>query len=363
MLQLFPSRQIAWYMAKLFLTRTFAVLIMLVLILQTLDLLGESGKILAVSTNDQGDILSYIGMRIPQLIARFLPYAVLLATLITFSGLSQHSEVVSMKAAGLSAHQILAPMLLASLVIAGGHFVFNDLVVAPSTAKLKRWQDVKYGAIPSDSGTKINVWVREGQDLINAATVSGVGAGTKLTDVAVYLRANNGLRQVIRAASGSYVGGAWQLKNVQLFNVSSVTSHRYDQLNVGKGIAPNRFHIVKINGDARGFFPLARDIVDMNAAGKRTANLEAILWHKISGPLSAVLMPLLGAVAAFGLARSGTLFLRAAIGMALGFTYFVADNFALAMGNLGAYPPLLAAWAPFFLFFLIGETVLLRTEE
>ena len=49
--------------------------------------------------------------------------------------------------------------------------------------------------------------------------------------------------------------------------------------------------------------------------------------------------------------------------MALGFAYFVADNFALAMGNFGAYPPLLAAWAPFVLFFLIGETVLIRTEE
>ena len=53
----------------------------------------------------------------------------------------------------------------------------------------------------------------------------------------------------------------------------------------------------------------------------------------------------------------------AVIGMALGFTYFVADNFALAMGNIGAYPPLLAAWAPFLLFLLIGEAVLIRTEE
>ena len=44
--------------------------------------------------------------------------------------------------------------------------------------------------------------------------------------------------------------------------------------------------------------------------------------------------------------------------MALGFAYFVADNFSLAMGNAGAYPPLLAAWAPFLLFLLIGETVL-----
>ncbi len=74
-------------------------------------------------------------------------------------------------------------------------------------------------------------------------------------------------------------------------------------------------------------------------------------------------MPLLAAVAAFGLARAGQLFLRAVFGMALGFAYFVADNFSLAMGNFGAYPPLLAAWAPFLLFLLIGETVLVRTEE
>jgi lipopolysaccharide export system permease protein len=48
----------------------------------------------------------------PQLIARFLPYSVLLATIITLVTLNQNSEVVAMKAAGLSAHQVLAPLLL-----------------------------------------------------------------------------------------------------------------------------------------------------------------------------------------------------------------------------------------------------------
>ena len=90
---------------------------------------------------------------------------------------------------------------------------------------------------------------------------------------------------------------------------------------------------------------------------------DAGLAHKISGPSSTVLMPLLAAVAAFGLARSGQVLLRACVGMALGFAYFVADNFSLAMGNVGAYPPVVAAWAPFLLFLLIGETVLVRTEE
>ena len=88
------------------------------------------------------------------------------------------------------------------------------------------------------------------------------------------------------------------------------------------------------------------------------------MWHKISGPLSALLMPLLACGrGVWALRGPGGLFVRAVIGMALGFAYFVADNFALAMGNLGAYPPFIAAWAPFLLFLLIGETVLVRTEE
>lgn len=121
--------------------------------------------------------------------------------------------------------------------------------------------------------------------------------------------------------------------------------------------------ISKVDADSQDFAQLKQSIALMDASGRRTAELKAKWWHKFSGPLSAVLMPLLGAVAAFGLARSGQLFIRAVIGMALGFAYFVVDNAALAMGNFGGYPPMLAAWAPFLLFALIGETVLIRTEE
>ena len=80
--------------------------------------------------------------------------------------------------------------------------------------------------------------------------------------------------------------------------------------------------------------------------------------------LGPVVPPLLAsALAAFGLARSGQLFVRAVGGMALGFAFFVVDNAALALGNFGGYTPFLAAWSPFVLFALIGETVLIRTEE
>lgn len=362
-MQFFPSRQISLYMARLFLLRTLAVLAMLVLILQTLDLLGESGKILSVAGNGQGDVWNYVAMRAPQIISRMLPFSVLLGTLITFTTLSQHSEVVAMKAAGLSAHQILAPLIIASLLVAATSFIFNDTIVAPATARLKKWQDAEYVKLPADSGVKSNVWVREGQDIINAGMVSRIGGQTRLNDVSVYLRSENILRRVITADSGVYVNGAWRLSGVSVFDASSVGTKNYRHLLVGRGVTPDRFQYTKVDGEALGFLPLYRAIQALSAAGRRTGSLESILWHKISGPLSALLMPLLAAVAAFGLARSGALFLRAVIGMALGFVYFVADNFALAMGNLGAYPPWIAAWAPFLLFFLIGEAVLVRTEE
>jgi lipopolysaccharide export system permease protein len=362
-MQFFPSRQITLYMGRLFLVRTFAVLAMLVLILQTLDLLGESGKILAVAGNSQGDVLAYVGMRAPQIVARMLPFSVLLGTLITFTTLSQNSEIVSMKAAGLSAHQILAPLVVASLLVAATSFIFNDNVVAPATAKLKAWQDAEYEKVPLDSGIKNNVWVREGQDIINAGSVMGKAGKTSLLDVKVYLRSQNVLRQIISAKSATFSKDGWLLKDVRQFDVATLEERSFAALTVGAGITPDRFQYVKVDGESLGFVALYKAIQGLKSGGRRTSSLEGVLWHKISGPLSALLMPLLAAVAAFGLARSGALFLRAVIGMALGFIYFVADNFALAMGNLGAYPPMIAAWAPFLLFFLIGETVLVRTEE
>ena len=101
-LEFFPSRTLTAYLARLFVVRVLAVLLMLVLVLQTLDLLGESGKILAAPGNGQAQLWTYVGLRIPQLVARFLPYSVLLATIITLAALNQNSEVIAMKAAGLS---------------------------------------------------------------------------------------------------------------------------------------------------------------------------------------------------------------------------------------------------------------------
>ena len=361
----FPSRQISWYMARLFLTRTFAVLALLVVVLQTLDLLGESGDILAYAGNGDAQLWHYVGLRIPQIIARFLPFSVLLGTLIMLAGMNQNSEIVSMKAAGLSAHQILAPLIASALGVAIISYAFNERVVARATASLSAWQAVDYGPIPTDSGVKSNPWVRDGNNLVTAAIVAGRGNNVQLRKVEIFNRVNNSLTTIVQAPRGHYdaASKSWVLEDARQFDVARGTERQVGTVRFGNAIRPDQFTLAKVDPDAMTFSELRAAIDDLRDAGRPTAELEGSLWHKLSGPLSALLMPILGSVAAFGLARSGQLFVRAVLGMALGFAYFVADNFSLAMGNLGAYPPILAAWAPFFLFLLVGETVLFRTEE
>jgi lipopolysaccharide export system permease protein len=364
-MQFFPSRRLALYMGRAFLVRSFAVLAMLIVVLMTLDLLGQSGDILAHPGNGEAELWRYVGLRAPQIAATFLPFSVLLGTLITLVAMNQHSEIISMKAAGLSAHQILAPLIIAAFGIAALSYAFNERVVTRASSALNAWEAVDFGEVPRDRGLKSNVWVREGNNLVTAGIVAGQGQNVALRQVEIFHRVNNRLIDIVRAPRGRYDPGtkSWLLQDARRFDVNRGTVQTLGTIHAGKGIRPDQFTLAKVNPDDLTFDELNQAISDLRDAGRPTTELEANLWHKISNPLSAILMPLLGSIAAFGLARSGHLFIRAVMGMALGFAYFVADNFALAMGNLGAYPPFLAAWAPFLLFLMLGEAVLVRTEE
>src|SRR5690606_23338344 len=152
------------------------------------DLLSRSGDILAVRGNGEAELFRYVSLRIPQLVARFLPYSVLLATILTLATFNQNSEVVAMKAAGLSAHQILAPLVLAALAVAGLQFAFNERIVVRSNAALKAWEAVDYGPVPLDPDARINIYLNDGNDVLLASRIDGAGPQTAMHGVTFYER-------------------------------------------------------------------------------------------------------------------------------------------------------------------------------
>ena len=292
-LDFMPSRSLALYLARLFLTRTLAVLLLLVMVLMTLDLLGESGNILEVPGNGEAELWRYVTLRVPLLIQRFLPFAALLGTLIAFTALNQHSEVVAMKAAGLSAHQILAPLIVTSTFIAIAAFAFNEGVAVKSARMVNAWNDNDYRPIRGSSGVISNIWVKAGDDLVHADIASGRGRSLQLQGVTIYQRSGGALEEVVKAERAVQAGNSWKLVRVRTYDTSMNVVRGTAEAIALPGVTPDRFTLAKVKPDETDIVALNDKIAELERAGRPTEEARAGLWHKISGPLSIVLMPLL----------------------------------------------------------------------
>ena len=298
-LDFFPSRTMSLYLAKLFVVRIMLVLVLLVLVLLALDLLLATGKILSTEGNGQAEIVRYASLRLPQLVSRYLPYSMLLATLISLVTLNQSSEFVTMKAAGLSARQVLSPLLLTAAVVAVLSFGFKERVVTRANTTLKAWEVAAYGPIPADQtltgGVRSRIYLSDGGSILTAATLTGSGHDIVLSGVTWYDRGENGIiREQVRSERATYAAPGWRLQAPERFNVAGATTENLRELIVGEALSPGQIMLQFIDPDAQSFWELSASINAYETAGPNTDVMRAKWWHRLSGPLWALLMPLLG---------------------------------------------------------------------
>ena len=197
-------------------------------------------------------------LRIPPLISRFLPFSALLGTLIAFVTLNQNSEVVAMKAAGLSAHQILAPLIIASLVLAGALFAFNETVVVKSARVVTAWSDNDYKPIPPESGILSRVWLLQGDDLIKAGIVSGhppIFRSSKLPSTTAAAACCSAL-SLQRVHCRRPREGDWLLQDVRVYDANMNVVRRASQMPAMRGVTPNQLTLAKVDPNDLDYWTL-----------------------------------------------------------------------------------------------------------
>lgn len=360
-----PSQSLGRYIARLYMIRFAGLLLGIVAVLQMLDLLAASDAILAAEGADYNSILRYISLRLPQLLSQFIPFTALLATLLTLATLNQSSEIIVMKASGLSAFRILLPLLLPSALIGVAHFAFNETVLVSANAELQYWEDNAYAVdLPPPPEYAAEARIIEDGKLILTEAVSRNGNVVILDKVSIYEQAGpSQLGELTRANFATHVDGTWRLFEVRRFDPQTQTFTAEDNRIWDLDVGPDRFFSSTVQPDFVNFFALARTIKRLEGEGRNVTAIKSAWYQKLSQPFSVLLMPLLAAIAGFGVHRAGSLLLRVVLGMALGFTFFVADNFMLAMGQFGVAPPPLAAGGPLLLFLSLGLAMLFVTEE
>jgi len=354
-----------WYMARTFALRIVVALVTILALLQTMDVVGESNRILAASGAGEGDLWRYAGLRLPLLLSQFLPFTVLIAALITFGTFAATSQVIVMRALGLSPHQILAPMLTVGALCGLFHFVWNEEVAMSAAARLAMWQAGGYGRagarVPASADA---TWVATPQGVVRAR-VSPRGGGLGVSGVAIFaMTAEGQLSKVILAEDGVLGDdGIGTLRNVRAIDLAGDALREVPRTDWFPGVRPEHFLYHTAVAEQTSLTHLMQSIRAATDIAHDTRILSTELHHKFARPMASLLMPLLAALVAFGLARTNNVLMRAGAALALGFGYFIFDDLMMSMGRAGALPPMLAAWTAGVLFFLVSEAMLFRSEQ
>jgi len=353
------------YIARLFAVRVVVVLLVIIALLQAMDLVGESTKILAAAGAGDGDLWRYASLRFPVLVSQFLPFTVLIAALITFSTLAATSQVVAMGTLGLSPHQTLAPVLAVGALCGIFHFAWNEAVAMPAARHLSVWQASGYGTGRPVSGLRGEItWITV-RDGVMRARISLEDGGLALEDVAIFQTAATGELSEVTLATGGFLGndGVGDLREARTIDLATKALHAAAFADWKPGITPAHLLYRQPVPEETAFPELWRAIRVASMIGRDTRTLWAEFNHKLARPFASVLMPLIATLAAFGLARTNTVLTRAAAALAIGFAYFIFDNSLMSMARAGALPSSIAAWGAALLFLIAGEALLLRSEQ
>jgi lipopolysaccharide export LptBFGC system permease protein LptF len=109
------------------------------------------------------------------------------------------------------------------------------------------------------------------------------------------------------------------------------------------------------------FFELRDYLQDLKQSGFDVVPLSVKLHKKISFPLFALIMALIGLPFAFSMGKRGAL-TGIALSFAIAIVFWVTDGLFEALGNLNELPPIAAAWSPNILFGLGGLYLFLRVR-
>ncbi len=346
------------YLLKLMGGRILIALLALVGILQILDLLDVTNDILDRDLGAAG-VGYYALLRLPRLIEQAAPLAVLAGALFAFGKLAGDSAVTAMRSTGFSAYRLTAMAAPAAVALTLVQLVIG-LQIAPRTDQILStwWQ----ASSPKDPSKVIDpMTFRVGDELVVA--VPRDPDGHSLEKVTIYRRDQAGrLIQRTSAQAAVYQEGRWRLiePRFETLGTASVTEGQARIMDWTQALRP---------ADVRALAQGQTSVTPAEASRALSGGLsvrprtfyDTQLQRSWAAPIACIVMLLLSAPAALANFRGGgaTLIVQC---MAAGLLFLVFDGAFTALGENGAVPPILAAWAAPAMFAALGMSVLLYLE-
>lgn len=313
------------------------------------------------------EVIGLALLQSPGVILRILPFTFLFGVLGAFMSLNRRSELVALRAAGVSAWRFVTPAaVLAALVGVLTVAAFNPLAAA-MTSQFERVK-AELTRTPTSSSDQ-PVWLRQGdrRQQIVIRALSNAGPGVHLKGVSMFVNAvepDGRLRFVrrIEASDAVLQHNTWTLTGVREFTPGGVGvagGTLQMRSTLSESTALERFTA----NTAIAFWTLPGLIARTESAGISSTIYRLQFQQLLATPLLYAGMAMLAAAFSLRLLRLGGLVQLAATGVALGFVFFFFNEMCSALGRSEALPVTAAAWAPPALALLAAVTLLCFTED
>ena len=341
--------------------------VMLMLVFTFFELVGDIIRN-HIALTTVGDYLFNLA---PSMVYTITPLAVLIAVLVTFGVLNRNSEIIAMKATGISLYRLVIPVVSISAVLAMCLFMFDDYYLPAANRRQEALRSTIKGRPPqtflhpeqkwmfgqSHPGEQGHIFYYQFFDPDDNAFVNLSIFEFNPSTFALSRRIFAS-RAVWDERTKSWRFNSGWVRNIDVNNsqYSEFTSTSFAEIHED----PGYFKKENLQSQEMNFAQLDSYIRDLRQSGFDTMRLRVALWHKLAYPLIAVVMAVLAIPFALSMGRRGSL-TGIAVAISVALAYWVVDGLFSAMGNVNYLPAALAAWSPDVLFGLAGGYLLLRT--
>jgi lipopolysaccharide export system permease protein len=308
-------------------------------------------------------ILVYFLYKIPPFVAQTLPFATLLAALITLGILARNNEVVAMKAHGVSTYRIMLPLFVLAGAITALIFICNETIVPYAARKASYIWSVKVKKEEERAFFQLNkIWYRGENAIYNIRLLEPKKNILQGVTIYYFDEAFN-LRQRLDAREAHWTGNGWTFYKVAIrafLPDGEVKTEMYAEKDIPIPERPEDFKKGMQDPNEMTYGELKEYVERLRSDGYDPTRYVVELHKKVSFPFLTLIMVLMGSPLALAAShgRGGGIAQGVGISLVIGFIYWVAFAISVAMGYSGTFPPFIAAWAPNVFFGLIGGFIL-----
>ena len=318
-----------------------------------------------------GTVGDYLLNLAPSMIYTITPLAVLIAVLVTFGVLNRNSEIVAMKATGISIYRLVVPVISISAILSIALFTFDDYYLPAANRRQEALRSTIKGRPPQTFLHPEEKWIFGQSGQGEPAHIFYYQFFDRDSDAFANLSvfefnpSTFALSRRIFASRAVWdeKTDSWRFLNGGVRNIEGNNSSYIDFKSTTFSELtedPGYFKKENLQSQEMNFQQLGAYIRDLRQSGFDTMRLRVALWHKLAYPLIAIIMAVLAIPFALSMGRRGSL-TGIAVAISIALAYWVVDALFAAMGNVNYLPAVLAAWSPAILFGLTGGYLLLRT--